>query len=255
MDLLDLRKSGWKAKPAANATSGPKTITEIHAEAERKRQKEEQDTRRLKYEKRQNSSRSNSRWGNSNNDRISSTDLSKVGMIRNSSSSNLGPFSNKRKYNSQASISRKNQASSTHLSDSFTTVSSSSNLRSTSRSASQVKLSERATEPREASINRFAALDLTSEEESEDDDEEEETPAPTPAATPAPVAAPAPIAKPVAAPAADKSVEEEERKKKKGEISEEVQKAVEAKLNQKVEVSEETKAAAALLLDFDDDAD
>ncbi|GMG43698.1 unnamed protein product [Ambrosiozyma monospora] len=101
MDLLDLRRSGWKAKPAANATSGPKTITEIHAEAERKRQKEEQDTRRLKYEKRQNSSRSNSRWGNSNNERISSTDLSKVGVIRNSSSSNLGPFSNKRNLSSQ----------------------------------------------------------------------------------------------------------------------------------------------------------
>ncbi|GMG40016.1 unnamed protein product [Ambrosiozyma monospora] len=248
MDLLDLRRSGWKAKPAANATSGPKTITEIHAEAERKRQKEEQDTRRLKYEKRQNSSRSNSRWGNSNNERISSTDLSKVGVIRNSSSSNLGPFSNKRKYNSQASISRKNQTSSPHLSDSFTTVSSSSNLRSLSRSASQVKI-ERATEPREASINRFAALDLTSEDESEE--EEEETPAPAPAPAPAaPVPSPAPAPAPVTA---DKSAEEE--KKKKAEISEEVQKAVEAKLNQKVVVSEETKAAAAALLDFDDDAD
>lgn len=179
LDMMELRKRNWRDENAEK--SGPKTIQEIHMEAERKREQEEyeKEMRRRHHGGRGGmdhrggsrmgsragsrlGSRSNSsRWGSS--DRLSSKDLSKVGVVRNSSEGSLGPFKKNKTFQTLASLRRGRDRSS----DNFTTVSGSMRSSST-RSTTNTPPTP---EPREASVNRFAALGL---DEDEDDDEEEE---------------------------------------------------------------------------------
>lgn len=175
LDLIDLRKSGWRN--AADKLGGPKTISQIHAEFNKKAQTEQRE-RSL----RSRSSKGSSKWGN---DQISSTDISKVGMIRKSGDSSINV------------LRKGKQAPST--SNDFTTVSSRSKSTrgaapSISRSASTSSnlnastAADEGSESRQQS-NRFNLLmgdedHSASEDEGEantgdaddddDDDEEEE---------------------------------------------------------------------------------
>ncbi|KAH3668612.1 hypothetical protein OGAPHI_002366 [Ogataea philodendri] len=160
MDLIDLRSRKWND---AKLNAGPKTIAEIHEEAEAKRIQEERDAiRRRKNDprsgsSRSNSSRSNSKWGNSNH--ISSNDISKVGVVRNSSERSLGPFNNKK---GKMTPSKPNPQQ-------FTTVPSAGSGNSSAASNSQKGTATPPDEPREASKNMFAALG-----DHEDDDSDKE---------------------------------------------------------------------------------
>ncbi|VEU23557.1 DEKNAAC104521 [Brettanomyces naardenensis] len=174
LDLMDLRKKNWRDKAV---DAGPKTISEIHAEADRKREREEMDKERRRHHggsnggrggsdrRESHSSRSGSRWGSS--DRLSSKDLSKVGVVRNSSEGSLGPFKKSKAFQTLASL-RRNQRST----DNFTTVSGSMRSPST-RSTRSPSSPEPTAEPREASRNRFAALGLDEDEVGSDEEREE----------------------------------------------------------------------------------
>ncbi|ODV94387.1 hypothetical protein PACTADRAFT_51230 [Pachysolen tannophilus NRRL Y-2460] len=96
MDVVDLRRGKWVGN---DINKGPKTLTEIHEDAERKRLEDE----RANQERRQNSHRgdsrsnssrggSNNQWG-SNSNRVSQNDIKNVGVVRNSDRS-LGPMNN-----------------------------------------------------------------------------------------------------------------------------------------------------------------
>lgn len=189
MDLSDLRKKRWRGK---EGDKGPKTLNEIHDEAERKRYEEE----RLQNERRQNSrrgdSRSNSTRGGSNNNlasqwgssnRVSQNDIKSVGTIRNSD--RHGPMNNFREKSS-----RGNNDSSSFASNSR--AASSSNLRSSQNSsASSTSLMGQAQSPGPSSpspmglntrenskrepANRFAALEDHDDDNDVSESEEEET--------------------------------------------------------------------------------
>ncbi|KAG7848848.1 hypothetical protein KL941_001666 [Ogataea angusta] len=168
MDLCDLRASRWAD---AKSNAGPKTIAEIHQEAEAKRLQEERDAiRRRKADprsgsSRSNSSRSNSKWGNSN--QISSNDISKVGVVRNSSERSLGPFNKQKSKLSSSKLSQQQ----------FTTVPSAGSGNSSGASSGQKGAGTPPDEPREASRNIFAAL---GDHEDEDSDREAENHEPEP---------------------------------------------------------------------------
>ncbi|KAG7830889.1 hypothetical protein KL920_001480 [Ogataea angusta] len=168
MDLCDLRASRWAD---AKSNAGPKTIAEIHQEAEAKRLQEERDAiRRRKADprsgsSRSNSSRSNSKWGNSN--QISSNDISKVGVVRNSSERSLGPFNKQKSKLSSSKLSQQQ----------FTTVPSAGSGNSPGASSGQKGAGTPPDEPREASRNIFAAL---GDHEDEDSDREAENHEPEP---------------------------------------------------------------------------
>ncbi|KAG7728573.1 hypothetical protein KL933_001806 [Ogataea haglerorum] len=168
MDLCDLRANRWAD---AKSNAGPKTIAEIHQEAEAKRIQEERDAiRRRKTDprsgsSRSNSSRSNSKWGNSN--QISSNDISKVGVVRNSSERSLGPFNKQKSKLSSSKLSQQQ----------FTTVPSAGSGNSSGASSGQKGAGTPPDEPREASRNIFAAL---GDHEDEDSDREAEDHEPGP---------------------------------------------------------------------------
>ncbi|KAG7882271.1 hypothetical protein KL937_000842 [Ogataea polymorpha] len=168
MDLCDLRANRWAD---AKINAGPKTIAEIHQEAEAKRLQEERDAiRRRKADprsgsSRSNSSRSNSKWGNSN--QISSNDISKVGVVRNSSERSLGPFNKQKSKLSSSKLSQQQ----------FTTVPSAGSANSSGASSGQKRAGTPPDEPREASRNIFAAL---GDHEDEDSDREAEHHEPEP---------------------------------------------------------------------------
>ncbi|ODQ79202.1 hypothetical protein BABINDRAFT_18080, partial [Babjeviella inositovora NRRL Y-12698] len=86
MDLQDLRRAKWSG---VNDNKGPKTIAEIHDDAERKKAEDERakEKRRRQPDSRQNSSRQNSSWGGN---RVSLTELKNFGVVRNSERS--GPM-------------------------------------------------------------------------------------------------------------------------------------------------------------------
>lgn len=169
LDLIDLRKARWMN--ADSKLAGPKTISQIHAEFNKKQVLHERER-----SSRSRSNRSGSKWGN---DQISSTDISKVGVIRKSGESSMN-------------VLRKGKASAP-VSD-FTTVSSRNKSSKgsappVSRTASSMSTitasagTEESSEPRQQS-NRFNLLmdnedensaEENVEEESEGEDKEEES--------------------------------------------------------------------------------
>ncbi|ODV85269.1 hypothetical protein CANARDRAFT_23331 [[Candida] arabinofermentans NRRL YB-2248] len=170
MDLIDLRENHWRD---ANKEAGPKTIAEIHQEAEAKRIQEEQ--KRRKGDSRSNSSRSNSKWGN--NEKISSNEISKVGHMR-SSSDRLGPYGSKKSKGLPSSSNLKNLNSSSNSNGrEFMTVSNNNTSNYVPRLASSSNVAAASPEKEEprAPSNRFAALLADDEDESEDDAHVEET--------------------------------------------------------------------------------
>ena len=180
LDMMELRKRNWHDENAEK--SGPKTIQEIHMEAERKREQEEYENEMRRRHRggrggmdrrggsrmgsragsRMGSRSNSSRWGSS--DRLSSKDLSKVGVVRNSSEGSLGPFKKNKTFQTLASLRRGRDRSS----DNFTTVSGSMRSSSTRSTTSTPPTPE----PREASVNRFAALGMDDDEEEEEEEEE-----------------------------------------------------------------------------------
>ena len=139
MDLQDLRKARWSS---AKSDAGPKTIEEIHRDAEIKRMEEAKASNEKKQQRRNegrsNSSRSGSSWNNNN--------------TSHSNSANNSPFLNNLK-----------------KSPSFATVNqrSSSNISSSGSVGSDM---QRETSKRSESthINRFAALGGDDDEEGDD---------------------------------------------------------------------------------------
>lgn len=78
LDLLDSYKVGWSD---GKGIDGPKTIKEIHAAVEQKRDSDKRDNSKRGGQR--NESRNGSRWGTS--------DVGKMGQIRSSGNSELGP--------------------------------------------------------------------------------------------------------------------------------------------------------------------
>lgn len=161
LDLIDLRKARWR--DATAKLSGPKTISQIHEEFNKKATAGERER-----SSRNRSNKNNSKWGN---DHISSTDISKVGMIRKSDES-------------QVNILRKGK-SVTSLANDFTTVSRTKSTRGTaqpiSRTASTSSTINTSTNTEEESrqqSNRFNLLmddeDSAPEENDAEEEEEEE---------------------------------------------------------------------------------
>ena len=161
LDLIDLRKARWMN--ADSKLAGPKTISQIHAEFNKKQVLHERER-----SSRSRSNRNSSKWGN---DQISSTDISKVGVIRKSGESTMN-------------VLRKGKASAP-VSD-FTTVSSRNKsskgnappVSRTSSSMSTITASagtEEGSESRQQS-NRFNLLmDNEDENSAEENDVEEES--------------------------------------------------------------------------------
>lgn len=157
LDLIDLRKARWMN--ADSKLAGPKTISQIHAEFNKKQVLHERER-----SSRSRSNRNNSKWGN---DQISSTDISKVGMIRKSGESTMNVL---RKGKSSASVA-----------NDFTTVSSRnksskgnappiSRTGSTLSSATASAGTEEGSESRQQS-NRFNLLMDNEEEENSAEEE------------------------------------------------------------------------------------
>lgn len=155
MDLVDLRKKRWAG---GEAEKGPKTITEIHEEAEKK-QKEDDNRQKERRNQNRNDSRSNSSKSGWGTGRVSSSDIKNVGVVRNSnSSSNLGPMNNFSRSRSIKGSSRQ--------------PSQSSVLENTTPAASPSPLSARENSKKsEPSGNRFALLNDDEQHDDKSDDE------------------------------------------------------------------------------------
>lgn len=158
MDLVDLRKRRWSG---GESDAGPKTITEIHEEAEKKQRDHEREQKEKRNQHRGDSRSNSSRgaWGNSN--RVSSSDIKNVGVVRNSnSSSNLGPTNNFTRTKSQRSSSRQ---SSQNLASENPTPSPASPLSARENSKKS-----------EPAGNRFTLLHEDNQPESDEEDEDEQ---------------------------------------------------------------------------------
>ncbi|CCH46710.1 Eukaryotic initiation factor subunit [Wickerhamomyces ciferrii] len=90
MDLVDLRRRRWQG---GESDAGPKTIQQIHQEADLKKQEDEKNSRdrrnQSRGDSRQNSSKAS--WGSQ---RVSSNDIRNMGHVRNSNASSSGPTNN-----------------------------------------------------------------------------------------------------------------------------------------------------------------
>lgn len=155
MDLVDLRKKRWAG---GESEKGPKTITEIHEEAEKK-QKEDDSRQKERRNQNRNDSRSNSSKSGWGTGRVSSSDIKNVGVVRNSnSSSNLGPMNNFSRSRSLRGSSRQPSQSST--------------FENTTPAASPSPLSARENSKKsEPAGNRFALLNDDEQHDDKSDDE------------------------------------------------------------------------------------
>lgn len=104
MDLQDLRKEGWKS---AKQEAGPKTIKEIHNDAEMKKMEEKVQADRRRQNKggylsggyggsdsRSNSTRNNSSWGSKKDSRFPTKDAKGFQSVSRSQSNRPSPESN-----------------------------------------------------------------------------------------------------------------------------------------------------------------
>jgi len=195
LDILDLRKAKWAG---GEAEAGPKTISEIHEEAEQKAREEEKASKEKRNQgrndSRSNSSRSN--WGG----KVSSSDIKNVGVVRNShSSSNLGPMNN---FNRSKSLRSSGRQSSQNAQSEASTPSSPAP--SSPSGANSGRQDSKKAEP---AGNRFALLN-DEEQHNEHSDEEHEQKGESAAAAVAPAATEDEASKEEAPVAETKEVEE-----------------------------------------------
>ncbi|KAI0465180.1 hypothetical protein LJB42_000404 [Komagataella kurtzmanii] len=162
MDLMDLRRNGW-ATTEENA--GPKTIQEIHLEAEIKRSEEEREkerdrhSRRGRYNDSKPNSRQKSSWGSSV---VSPNDIRNAGYVRNSDKS-LGPVNSFSRGKSSRQASKQSNSDFTSVpitsSSGSRTALNHSGDSSTSLNEPQSREYSKKSESRPAPSNIFAALE------------------------------------------------------------------------------------------------
>lgn len=145
LDLIDNRKSKWVTKK----DQGPKTIAEIHAEAEKEKEKEAKKLHK-------NQGNNYSKNSGSNWRKVSQNDMNSIGMVRNSS--DKGVPTNNFKRNSARS----------NTSSSYRSGSNNDSRRSNTHTK------EPKEEPAETSSSKNMYHLLGEQSEEEDDDEEEE---------------------------------------------------------------------------------
>lgn len=156
MDLIDLKKHNWVD---ADATAGPKTIAQIHQEAERARLLEERsnaEKRNKRYHG--GDSRQNSNW---EHNRLSKSDVKNIGVIRNSSEKSLGPmnFGKSKSRQSSSNLMSNTRENSRRTPSNPVTPSSSASGNQDEKSSSQ--------------LNMFSVLGGDHEEHEEHDESEE----------------------------------------------------------------------------------
>ncbi|KAH3673747.1 hypothetical protein WICMUC_003490 [Wickerhamomyces mucosus] len=161
LDVLDLRKQNWSG---GEQDKGPKTIQQIHEEENKKvleeqREKNEKRKQNRNTDSRQNSTRS--QWGNN---RVSESDMLKVGHVSNPSFTS-GPTNNFQK--SKSARSRQfttNNNTNSNTNNNNTNSQGSSPLTNNSTNDLQA-LSSRENSKKPSESNRFAALLGDDEEE------------------------------------------------------------------------------------------